>query len=311
MKNINYISIAFLIAILILFSGCGRKDIDKDDARLKIVVSFFPMEQFARNIVGNVQDVKIKTLLPPGQGCPHDYYLTLKDMNTAAWGNVFIINGLGLEEFSEKTIKTVNEDIEFIDSSEGIEPIVDNEHEKSVGHAHHHRVNPHLFSSPRQAAMQVRTIVRRLSETDTINAEIYRANGEAFAGLLDSLADSFREIVANADNRKIVTVHNVFDYLAQDTGLEIIAVLDSEPGQEPSAGKLLELIDVVKAEKPAAILIEPQYSAKAAEAISKETGVPLFTLDPVASGPVDAPMNYYVDVMKKNLETLRQALKSQ
>ena len=120
----KYLTIYLLLTFSLIVSGCGRKTAEVNDARLRIVVSFFPMEQFAVNIVGKTPGVEIKTLLPPDYGCPHDYYLTPKDMSVAAWGNVFIINGLGLEEFTEKVIRTVNKKIEFIDASEGIVPIV-------------------------------------------------------------------------------------------------------------------------------------------------------------------------------------------
>ena len=65
---------------------------------------------------------------------------------------------------------------------------------------------------------------------------------------------------------------------------------------------------LLKAEKPAAIFVEPQYPRESAEALAKETGVPIYRLDPVANGPKDAAPEYYITVMQKNLEALKLAL---
>ena len=262
------------------------------------------MEQFVRNVVKDVPGVEVRVLLPPDYGCPHHYYLTPRDMNIAAWGDVLVINGLGLEEFSEKTLLSANENLKILNASEGISMLTSRGDD---GHDHE-GMNPHLFSSPREAAMQVRNIARYLSEIDSVNAKKYQANGVLYAGKLDSLADVFQVVIASAENRKVVTIHNVFDYLARDTGLEIIGVLDSEPGQEPSAGKMLELVNYINTNKPAAILIEPQYPVQAAKSVSDETGVPMFILDPVASGTSDADHDYYIRTMEKNLNILRRAL---
>ena len=56
------------------------------------------------------------------------------------------------------------------------------------------------------------------------------------------------------------------------------------------------------------LFIEPQYEDKAAQAISRETGAPIYTLDPIVTGPQDAPLTYYEDVMRQNLSILLTAL---
>ena len=56
-----------------------------------------------------------------------------------------------------------------------------------------------------------------------------------------------------------------------------------------------------------ALFVEPQYSAKAAETIARETGLKVYTLDPVVTGPMKA--SAYIDIMDQNLKTLEEALK--
>ena len=51
---------------------------------------------------------------------------------------------------------------------------------------------------------------------------------------------------------------------------------------------------------------EPQYSDKPVRALSVETGVPAVQLDSLASGPVNAPLDYYETVMTNNCVILEK-----
>jgi zinc transport system substrate-binding protein len=74
---------------------------------------------------------------------------------------------------------------------------------------------------------------------------------------------------------------------------------------------LAETITLVKHKDVKAIFAEPQYSAKSAKVIERETSVPVSTLDPAATGPM-TPANArdsYIKTMEENLKVLREALK--
>jgi ABC-type Zn uptake system ZnuABC Zn-binding protein ZnuA len=91
-------------------------------------------------------------------------------------------------------------------------------------------------------------------------------------------------------------------------GLTITGVLESHSGKDPSASDMLRLINIIKTKKIRAIFTEPQYPAKIALTLSKETGVRVAILDPGASGPFDAPLSYYETLMDKNLKILETNL---
>ena len=120
--------------------------------------------------------------------------------------------------------------------------------------------------------------------------------------------DQFAAAGKEFRSRKIVTEHAVFDYLARDAGLEIVAVVEESPGQEPSAAEMLELVKLVKSSGAGAVFTEPQYPAKVGQTIAKEAGVPVAVLDPVATGPDNPPLDYYQKIMATNLDTLRRTL---
>ena len=96
---------------------------------------------------------------------------------------------------------------------------------------------------------------------------------------------------------------------AKEFNLNIVDVIEREPGTEPSPKELEETIDKVKELKVKALFAEPQYPAKAAEVIAKETGAKVYTLDPAVTGESKADAyDDYINTMKKNLDVLKEAL---
>lgn len=291
-------------------------------AKLRVLATTFPIYLFTRNVVAGREGIQLDLLLPAGMGCPHDYVVTTKDLQTLTSADVLIINGLGMEDFLARPLKKVRADLKVIDSSAGVTDLLPlaggahpHAHKQAEGHEeaegaedHETPANPHLFASPRQAARVVRNIAEGLAKLDPPGAELYRANAQAYAARLDKLADEFTAEAAKLASRKIVTQHAVFDYLARDAGLEVVAVIQAEPGQEPAAAEMLELVRTIRHAKAGTVLTEPQYAAKVAATIAREAGVPSAVLDPVANGPADAPPDYYEKVMAENLKTLKDLL---
>lgn len=118
-----------------------------------------------------------------------------------------------------------------------------------------------------------------------------------------SLADEMSLLGSRFKSTKVVQPHGIFEYLARDMSLDIVAALQPH-GQEPSASEMIQLTKLIRGKRVGAIFIEPQYSDKVAKTLSKETGVPVILIDPVASGPEEAPLAYYETTMRKNMKAL-------
>ena len=60
-----------------------------------------------------------------------------------------------------------------------------------------------------------------------------------------------------------------------------------------------------------ALFTEPQYSDRSAQVIARETGVKVYELDPVSTGPFepDAARGAWLAAMEKNLTVLQDALR--
>lgn len=277
---------------------------------LKVLCATFPIYQITRNVMQERKEAAVQLLLPAALGCPHDHALTPQDMQKLVGARVLVVNGLGLEEFLGAPVKRANTDLVVVDSSAGLTALLRYQDDR---HAHdtttkHTGINPHLFASPRRAAELATTIAAGLAKADPAGGALYKQNAEIYAARMNGLADEFVALGKTLKNNRIVTQHGVFDYLARDMGLEVVAVVQAHAGQEPSAADMLKIVKDVREKKAGAIFTEPQYPGKVGQTLARETGIPSATLDPVATGPEAAPLDYYETVMRKNMETLRATL---
>ncbi len=282
--------------------------------QIKVLCSTFPVYLFTKNIVAGSDTMQVGLMLPAALGCPHDYMVTPQDLQRLTEAQVLIINGLGMESFLEKSLRKADSHLIVIDSSQGITDLIqlgeDAEDSDSIdSHEHHHTgVNPHLFASPRLAAQITQNIAAEISKIDPAHQDLYQKNAKQYAEKLNRLAEEFQSAARSFRSVKIVTEHAVFDYLARDCGLEVAAIVEESPGQEPAADQMLQLVRIIRESKAAALFTEPQYPAKIGQTLARETGIPVAVLDPVAGGPDNAPADYYEIVMRHNLETLKKTL---
>ena len=279
-----------------------------------ICCTTFPLYLFTRNITEGCGNVRTELVIPPGTGCPHDYALTPRDMRKLGTENLILVrNGLGLDDFILAPLRKMNPKAVVIDTSRGIDTLaLDIPCRHEHGHAHSHAArNPHLFASPFEAIRIVGNIAEGLAEADPANAARYRSNAAAYAAKLRRLCEAFTESARKYqfEKRKIVTQHGVFDYLARNLKLPVFATITSEPESGITASEMTALAAKLKGKNIDAIYTEPQYSSRVAQTIARECGIPLASLDPVANGPADAPMDYYESTMRKNLEVLGKTLK--
>ena len=296
MKKFLLICLSLVLCPLFLI-GCGSDK--KDDGKLKIVTSFYPIYLDVINITRGIEGVEVVNLTPPQTGCLHDYQLTPEDMKTLETADIFVVNGLGMESFLDKVIES-QPNLKIIDASDSPEivPIM----EDGVP-------NPHVWMSITYAIQQVKNISSKLCELDPARADKYKRYTLDYVDELTTLRDEMHISLTMLPNKEIVTFHEAFPYFAAEFGLKIAAVIEREPGTEPTPQELVETIEKINSLPVKVIFTEPQYSPKAAETIAHETGAQIFELDPIVTGEAK-PENLldYVDRMLTNTLTLAKAL---
>lgn len=263
-------------------------------ADLRVVTSFYPIYIATLNVVGAVPGVHVVNMAGSVSGCLHDYQMTPENMITLSKANVFVVNGVGMESFLETAMHQFPA-LKVIDASAGIAVL------KTGGVD-----NPHVWLSVSRHIRQVRNIGEGLALADPSHAGDYRRNAATYQAKLEALETKMNERLKTLRSRDLITFHEAFPYFAEEFRLRVVAVIEREPGAEPSAGELRGIIRTIRTSGVRAVFVEPQYPAKAAEAIARETGVTLSTLDPIVGGPPRP--DAYLDIMERNLNALTAAL---
>jgi len=287
-----------------------------------IAASFYPMYIAALNVTENVRGVRVVNMAPAAARCLHDYQMTAADAVLLEKAEVLIINGIGLDTFLDKAAAS-NENLTVINTSDLIpgggcvnDPKQKRHHHNHHNHEHHHHhrdkgddicLDPHIWMSIDNHIRQITHIAEKLAEWDTVNANIYADNARRYTDRLTALTAAAYNELSTAVNRYIVISHSGFIYLAEAFSMKVAATVEREAGVEPGAAEIIKAVNTIKREKAKAIFVEKGRHSPASKTISAETGVPIFELDMIVSGPDDK--DAYVNAMKKNISTLTEALK--
>ena len=265
------------------------------DASLRVVTSFYPVYVATLNISAGVPGVEVHNLTSPHIGCLHDYQLTAGDVRQLADADLLLANGAGMETFLGK-VKEQSPSLRVVEVSEGI-PLMDG--------------NPHVWVSFEGASRQVDNIAEALALAAPEKADTFRANAAIYKAALAALDEKMKSSLAPYAGTPIVTFHEAFPYFARDFKLDLVGVIAREPGTEPSARELADTISLVRERKVKALFAEPQFADKSAQIISRETGVKVYELDPVVTGPSEPSeaRGAYLRAMEKNLGVLQEALR--
>ena len=298
-KNISVL-LSFVILFLFTATSCNNKN-DNEKDNFTIVTSFYPIYIMALNIVDGIDNVELSCMADNNTGCLHDFQLQTKDMKTIEKADVFIINGAGMENFMNKITNEIP-DLNIINSSKDITLIPARYAHSDVDGEY----NGHIWVSIENYKIQVQNISNQLAELDPAHKSQYIENSKKYIEKLDKLQNDMHSALDNIKNRDIITFHEAFDYFADEFNLNVVLVIEREPGSEPSASELAETINLIKKTNTNAIFVEPQYPRTSADTISAETNVVVYTLDPCVTG--DMNKDAYINTMRQNLQVLSEAL---
>ncbi len=272
-----------------------------------IVTSFYPVWLITLNLTDGLQDITVRNLAAPVVGCLHDYQLQTTDMKMLAEADALIVNGAGMEAFLPEITRAFPE-LPVIVASEGIELLSDSD-AVQIGEAEDDEVNSHIWLDPIRAIRMAENLADGLCELFPEYSETITANLEDYRNRLTVLDEQLRDGLRDLPRREIVTFHEAFPYFASAYDLEVVAVVNKEPGEVLTPAQMGELVREINRLGNPPLFVEPQYTDLSAETLSRETGSSVWSLDPVVTGPeTDIPLDYYEMVMLQNMKVLVEAL---
>ncbi|MBE3098386.1 MAG: zinc ABC transporter substrate-binding protein [Planctomycetes bacterium] len=252
--------------------------------KIETFAAVLPQAWFIRRIGGPHVDVDV--LVGPGQS-PHTFDPTPRQMARLARARLFFAVGWPFEKRLLEKAAAVNPNLKVIDTLEGVPlrrptaaEIAAESHETPPPAAHDGQADPHVWLSPRCAKIQAATIAKALADADPARAEEFRKNLAALQQDLDRLDARLAATLAPLRGKTFFVYHPAFGYFADAYGL-VQAPVEIE-GKEPGARQLAALIARAKSEGVRVIFVQPQFSARSAEAVARAIGGAVVPIDPLA-----------------------------
>ncbi len=275
---------------------------DATAATLRVGITLHPYYSFVAHIVGDRAEI---IPMIDADSNPHGYTPQAGDMMRMTSMDVLVVNGIGHDSWAFEILDAagMRDKIPLIYANDGVSliPVAgDNIGEKIV--------NPHTFISTTAAIQQIYSIARSLGELDPDNAEFFRNNARQYALEIRKLRAEFDEKVSGTDLSKFVsaTMHSGYDYLLQELGLQVSAVIEPRHGVEPTARQMADTIDRINLANVNVLFAEKYFASKLSDTIRDATGVEMYSISHISSGPYTPEK--FADEMRENLNTLAQAI---
>jgi zinc/manganese transport system substrate-binding protein len=181
-------------------------------------------------------------------------------------------------------------------------------------HAHDHGdTDPHAWGAVANGIAYAAAIRDAFSDLDPANADVFTANFAAFEAQALAAQQSFEARIAAlpADHRTVVTSHDAFGYMAEETGLTFLAPLGLNTASAATASQVRDLIDQLKALPHAALFVENIVNPALVQQIADETGLAVGgqLYSDALSGP-EGPAATYLEWYSYNMDSILTALEA-
>jgi len=195
---------------------------------------------------------------------------------------------------------------EFIGSGDGQAYVLP---QAVLGKHVHGDIDPHAWHDIHNAQAYVRVIENALSTRDPEHSAQYAANASAYIAKLDETDREVSQTIAgiNPLDRKLVTTHDAYAYLARAYDFEIAGYLSAQDGSEASIADRKRIAETLKNMKISAVFLEPQKRKRhpVIAQVAEENGVRVCGL---YGDTLDADASTYIDMMKANAHSLSRCL---
>ena len=300
-----------LICVLIFAVGCTKAP-QIDENKTDIVCTNFATFDWVRNITRGVEGMDV-SLLGGGQDL-HSFQPGAKDIADIHNSKMVICLGGQSDLWIEDVEKNGEKTLALFDAV-GRENLIIPNHDHHEGHHHSDQeFDEHIWLSLKMAKVCVEEICEKLCSIDPDNEEIYRANTESYCKELDALDIKYTEAVEDSESRTVVFADRYpFAYMMRDYDIECFAAFDGcSADTDATFETVLELAGAVKKYNKKSVATLEGTNSQIVIAINNALGDAVVNSAQMNSMQTmlkqNAEKESYIDIMEKNLESLKMAL---
>ena len=309
----------------------------EETKKLSIVTTIFPAYDWVKQVVGDNKNVEISFLIDKGVDL-HSYQASAADIAKITDSDLFVYVGGDSDDWAEDIIQE-NPNLNYINmvdsigeaalAEELVEGMQDEEEHDHEGEEHAHEegehaheegeheegeeeIDEHVWLSIKNAETIVSAIEAKLAEIDPDNKAEYEKNANDYLAKLDELDKEYKDTLSSIQNKTIIVGDRFpFRYLVNEYGIKYYAAFKGcDAGSEASFETVKFLANKMDELNMSDIFIIDGSKGDLAKTIvenTKDKNAKVLVLDSMQSTKSSDNANY-LDIMKKNLEVLKEVL---
>lgn len=260
--------------------------------QLDVTTSILPVADWARNV--GKDRVNVSCVLSGGSS-PHTFTPSPFDVKRLASADLFIMVGIGLEEWAESFVSAAGKrELTILKLGEKL--------------GFQQGDNPHVWLDPYLAQKMVQKIAEAFSRLDPDSRDFYDGNARVYIREIQALHARFTPQFAAIKGKKVVQFHPAFTYMLRRYSIGVLDSIEQHPGKEPTSKHLQNIIVKLRKETKRVVIIEPQLSSTAAAMVAREASATLVVADPLGDTTFPA-RSTYLALMEFNLNALLENLR--
>jgi zinc/manganese transport system substrate-binding protein len=275
-----------------------------------VVATFSVLADMVANVAGDHVDLASIVGL---DGDTELYRPTLADSRTVAGARIVFMNDLNddFEPWLEPLLKQAGFSGTRVVASRGAKTITAEEEHPISGKEAAPVIDPHAWMDPKNGIIYVRNIAQALARVDPANAADYKAHAAAYTDELQALDAWMRDemMPIPAAKRRVISSHDLLEYLAKAYGITLISVYGWTNKSEPSAAEVTRLSRQIGQERVRALFLDNITDPRIMERIAKETGAAIGgTLYGDALSKPGGEADTYIRMLRHDVVTLKAGM---
>lgn len=291
-------TLAVIALALVGLAGCSTEA----DDRPHVVVTTNILGDVVSEIVGD--EIRVTTLMKPDAD-PHSFEISARQAAEMSEADLVVSNGLGLEEGLQQHLDSASE--------AGAPLFVAGEHIEVVDYATG-TADPHFWTDPARMVAVLDALAPELAGIEGVDGSAVEVQAASYREELQTLDARMSEEFAAipADQRRLVTNHHVFGYLAERFDFEVVGAVI--PGgttlASPSASDLDDLATAIEESGVRTIFAESSQPDQLVQVLADEVGVDVEVSELFTESLTDADGGAptYLDMQRANTERITTGL---
>ncbi len=303
--------------LCVLFSGCGQAKPAAEKEDLRIICTGFAEYDWTKALTRGAQHVQLSCLLEDGNDL-HSFQPTVKDMAAVSGCDIFIYGGgesdlwvqemLDSMEHKDMTVLALMQTPGFVPLRETRMPGMQEEAEEDA-------YDEHVWLSLKNAELFCGRITEILEERDPSQADLYRANHDAYVRKLQELDEAYAIAAETAASDTLLVADRFpFRYLLADYGLKAYAAFAGCSSETAASFRtIVFLSETADALGLKNIVVLKNSDTRLAETVLENCADPergIVVMDSMQNVRIrgESAPPAYLSVMETNLQALTEAL---